>query len=274
MNFFKNIAKSIYSPKFYSEILKKSFSQSLGYFTLLILLLTAINSITLVGPLLMEVPVKLENFIQETINCFPRDLEIKINNGIVSTNKTEPYFISSCEPTGKNINLFVVDTKTPFSIEKFAEYKVAAWVTKDAVFYTQNSNETRSYSLRQVTSYQLNQNTLRSYTNIINPWLKFVGPVLMIAALFGIYIAYLFRLIYLAIVSLIIWLLSKAVKKNFTYAASYSVSLHAITLGLIVEFIVNQTAKFTNFSGFPFMVFILTIGVVIVNLFINKKSAG
>lgn len=265
MNFFKDIARSIYAPDFYSSLPQKSFMKSVGYFLLLILLLTIVHSATLIGSLIIDTPVKLQAFIQDTIKCFPKDLEIKITNGQVSVNKPEPYFLSSCG------DLLVVDTKTPFSSEKFDQYKVAAWVTKNAVFYKQNDYETRSYSLKQINDYKVNQNVLNSYASIISPWLKFVGPILMLITFIGIYLAYDFRLIHILILAALIWLLGKAFKKTYGYSQSYKIGLHAITLGLIVDLMISLTNRFTHFNGFPFMVSALTIGAVIVNLFLKRK---
>lgn len=274
MNFFKDITRSIYNPEFYSNLPKKTFPQSIIYFLLLILLITTIHTSTLIGPLIIDTPVTLNRFMQDAAGCFPKDLEIKIANGQVSVNKTEPYFISSCgDLKEKDMQLLVIDTKTPFSSEKFDQYKVGAWVSKDAIFYKQNNYETRSYSLNEIKEYKLDQNVLNSYITIISPWLKVVGPALLFFSFIGIYIAYNFRLIHILILALLIWLLSKAFKKTLTYGQSYKVGLHAITLGLIVELVINLTNRWTNLSGFPFMVSILTLGVVIANLFIKRKSA-
>lgn len=274
MNFLKDIIQSIYAPDFYSDLPQKTFMRSIGYFLLLILLITIIQSAALIGPLIIDTPVKLQGFIQDTIRCFPEDLEIKIANGQVSVNKPEPYFVSSCGGfEEKDMQLLVIDTKTPFSSEKFDQYKVGAWITKDTVFYKQNNYETRSYSLNQIKEYKLNQSVLNSYANIVSPWLKFVGPVLLLFAFIGIYLAYDFRLIHILILAVLIWILGKAFKKTLTYTQSYKVGLHAITLGLIVELIISLTNRWTNINGFPFMFSILTLGVVIVNLFIKRKTA-
>lgn len=274
MNFFKDIIQSIYAPNFYKTLPQKSFWRSIGYFLLLILLAAIVHSATLVGPLIFDTPVKLQGFIQDTVRCFPKDLEVNITGGQVSINKTEPYFISSCGSAAeKNIQLIAIDTKTPFSTEKFNQYKVAAWVTKDAIFYQYSNYETRSYSLNQIKNYKLNQGVLNSYSGIITPLLKFVGPILLLFAFIGIYLGYGLRLIYILILAFLIWLFIKAFKKTLTYGQSYKVSLHAVTLGIIIELIVNLTNRWTGFNGFPFMFTILTLGVVTVNLFLPKKTS-
>ncbi|TSC87580.1 MAG: Uncharacterized protein G01um10147_558 [Microgenomates group bacterium Gr01-1014_7] len=262
MQFFKTIRLAIYSPQFYSGIFKKSFKQSLGYFLLLTLLLTAIHLITLINPLLIEAPKSLQKIVQQVVNCYPKDLEIKITGGHTISNQQEPYFISNCDPSAGEQKLVVIDTKNSFSAQKFNEYKVEAWVTKDSIFYKKNNLETSSYNLVQIKDFKLNQETLKSYSNMITPWLKFVGPVLLLLAFGGIYLTYIFRLIYLALLAILIWGLSKLFKQTLTYGSSYKTGLYAITLGLVIELI----------YGFPFMVTIITLGVVWINLLWPKRA--
>lgn len=268
---FKTIQNSIYSPSFYASIPKKSFKQSIRYFLILILLLSAIHLITLINPSLIETPRQLQGFVQNVINCYPKDLEIKITNGQASTNSDEPYFISNCPTLARNQNLVVIDTQTPFSSTKFDEYKVAIWLTKDAVVYRKNKYETSSSSLIRVKDLKLNKAVLNSYRDMLSPWLKLIGPALLLLVFVGIYLGYIFRLIYLFFIALIIWGFGKVFKKPLTYGQAYKVGLYAITLGLIVELPVSLTSRWSQFYEFPFIVTILTLGVVWMNLLWPKK---
>lgn len=273
MNFLKTIQNSIYSSTFYKTLPNKSFKQSIIYFLLLILLLTTIRLITSAGPLLFEAPRAMRDFAANIINCYPKDLEIKITNGKVSINSHEPYFIPFCGQPDNNKNFAVVDTQNQFSQTKFDEYKVVVWMTKDSVVYKKNDYETNSYSLAQVKDFKLNEGVLNSFYDKLTPYFKFVGPLLLLLALIGIYLSYDVRLIYLLVIALIVWLTSKAFKQNLSYGQSYKIGLHAITLGLIVELITLLTYRWTHFNGFPFMVTILTLTVITVNLFLPKKTS-
>lgn len=269
MNFFKILGNSIHSPKFYANLPKKSFKTGLGYFLILILLLTAVHLITLINPLLVTFPKEVNNIAYELTGCFPQDLEVKVTNGQVSINKEQPYFISTCTGGGY---LAVIDTKTDYSPQKFESYRVGAWVTKNSIVYKRNDLETRTYSLEGIKDFKLNKTEINSFQNKLEPYLKFVGPIVFIAAFVGIYLLYIFRLFHLLIIALLIWLLGKIFKHQLNFGSSYKVGLYAITLGLIVDLVVNLTSRWTNFHGFPFMVTILTLAVVFVNLFQSKKS--
>lgn len=269
MNFLKTIRNSIYSPQFYSTVLTKSFKSSLGYFLLLSLLLTIIR-LTVSSPSLINIPQAIEEFTQNIISCYPKELDIKIASGQVSSNVEEPYFVSSCETDNKN--LVVIDTKTPFSTTQFDTYQAAVWVTKDSVVYKRDNFETRAYSLTRIKDFKLNKAVLNSYQQIISPYLKFVIPLVLLLGFVSGYLLYTVRLIYLLFLSSIIWLLGKIFKQALSFGQSYKLGLHAITLGLIMDLVVSLTNRWTHFSGFPFMVSILTLGVVSVNLILPKKG--
>lgn len=285
MHFIQTIKNSIYSPVFYSTLLKRSFKSSFGYFFLLILLLTVINTLLLIKPLIIDTPVQIQNLAANLVDCFPKELEVKVENGLLSSNQPEPYFIPQCKNLGMegDQNLAVIDTKTSYSPQKFDEHKAAIWVTKDSIVYKRslqelrsyerNDVETRSYSLAQVQNFKLNKQVIDSFYQTASPYFKFVGPALLIISFAGIYLAYTFRLVYLLILAALIWLLGKAFRYALTYGQSYKISLFAVTLGLIVELVVNLTARYTGFYGFPFMFTIISLGVVTVNLFTAKKSS-
>lgn len=268
MKFLQTVQDSVYSPAFYTTILKKSLKESVVYFLLLVLLLTIINLTTLMKPLLIEAPSAAQDFAQNIINCYPKDLEVKITGGQVSLNEKEPYFIKSCESQ----NLGVIDTRTAFSASKFDEYKVPAWVTKDAVIYKKDNFETRTYSLTKINDFKLNKEVINSFYNKLSPYLNFIGPILVLFSFVGIFLSFNFRLLHLLLLASLIWLLGKLFKNTISYGQSYKLGLHAITLGLIVDLLINLVRPWTHFYGFPFMVSILTLGVVTFNLFLPKKS--
>ena len=272
MNFLKTIGNSIYSPEFYATAAKKSFKQSIGYFLLLVLVLSLIKVASLINPLLITVPNQLQGFVTDVIKCFPADLDINITNGQTRINGIEPYFVSDCKDPANSQKIVVIDTKTPFSTSQLDKYKAAAWVTKDSVIYKNSKYETRTYSFAQIKSYRLNKAVLNSYQNTITPYFKFIGPVLLFLSLIGVYLSYDFRLIHLLIIAALILVLGKIFKQNISFGRSYKIGLYSITLGLVVDLIVGLTSRWTGFIGFPFMVTILTLAVVLVNIILPKRE--
>ncbi len=278
MKFFNTLQNSIYSPPFYKTIPQKSFWQAIKYFLLLILFLTAINLILLFQNLAIETPMLIQNLAKDTLNCYPKDLEIKIASGAAATNVKEPYFIENCAPSLREVvqtnTLAVIDTKTPFSQSKFDEYNAAAWLTKDALVVRSDNSQSRLSSLKKVDNFTLNKEVINSVYNQFSPYLKFVGPALLILAFLGIFILHLFLLLQLLLTASLIYLLGKIFKNPLNFSSSYKISFFAATLGLIVDLIVNATGKYTGFYGFPFMFTAITLGVVVINLFLPTKKAS
>lgn len=271
MNFLKTIGNSIYSPEFYAVVAKKSFKQSIGYFLLLILLLSLIRITALINPLLITAPGQLQGFVADIVNCFPADFEINITNGQTNINAADPYFVSDCKNPANSQKIAVIDTKTPFSASRFAEYKVLAWITKDSVVFKNNQYETRTYSFAQIKNYKLNKTVLNSYQNAIAPYFKFIGPILLLLSFIGTYLSYDFRLIHLLIIAILILVLGKIFNQNISFRQSYKTGLHAITLGLLVDLLLGLTRAWTGFYGFPFMVTVLTLAVILVNFILPER---
>lgn len=274
-NLFKKIQDSIYSPPFYKQIKQKNLNSSLGYFLTLASFLVILQSIILIKPLLFDLPGEVRSFSAKAADNFPGDLSVKIENGKAYPSVKEPYIIpfSTIAPELKpTSNFLVIDTKTPYSPEKFQEYNTLLWLTKDTLFSqsTNNTKDIRAYKLENIGNFTFDKGFVKYLENRFMPWIKFIGPVVFAASVIGLYIVIAFRLVYWLIFALILMLLSKLFKWNFDYKQSYKIGLYAMTLGLIIESIIFLSATFTNFHGFPFMFTLITFGVIFLN-FRNYK---
>lgn len=269
MNFFSLIKKSIYEPEFYAQISKSSTGKAIGYFSLLILLITLLQTVV-PGWLLTTTAEKgVRQFVNNALNEYPADLRVRITNGVVSTNVTEPYIIpldnSAPEDNPEIKNLIVIDTTTPFSASQFNNYQTIAWLTKDSIFVRDNNGQFRTIDLSKVSHFVLDKAVLVKLVQKIDPWFKFIAPVGIFFIILGIYIGCLFRLVYAFFLALCIFFLTKLMKKSQTYGNSYRIALYAMTLGLFVETILG----WTNISGFPFMFTLIALVIVFINLKTN-----
>jgi len=271
MSFLKKIKNSIYSPTFYSGIPQKSFGSAIGYFLLLSLFLTIIQSIVPVWKFSTEGQMEIKKFVNKVTDIYPPELELKIQKGKVSTNVIEPYFVPlpfAKDKTENISNLIVIDTKTPFSIDQFNQYKTFVWITEDSVI-TRNEGKIQVNDLSKAPNTTINRAFVVSQINKFSPWLKFITPLVIIGILIGIYIMYSGRLIYLLLLAVTIWILAKLFKKPLTYGGSYKIGLHAITLGFFVDLLFG----WIHFSGFPFMFTLISLLVVFVNFLQTQKEA-
>jgi hypothetical protein len=273
MNFLNKIHRSVYSPEFYSKIAKQSFGSALSYFLILSLLLTIITAAFPIFSFLTGGRNEIQTFANQIKNIYPSELEIKVKNGNVTTNVEEPYFIpipSDDKSASAEGNLAVIDTKTPFSAKQFNEYRTFVWVTKDTLIMKadEDSAQLRSFDLSEVSDVTLNKNSVNTFIAKFTPWLNLVYPVVVILILIGVFMLYASRLVYLLLLSVLIMLLLKLIKRPLKYADAYKTGLYAMTLGLLIETAVNLL----RLQSFPFMLSFITLAVVYFNFQSAKKS--
>lgn len=272
-NFIESFKNSFYSPKFYKEIAGRSFKSTFGYFFLFILLLTIIRSISLYNPLVNEAPKALKKSVDELINCYPDNLDVNIAKGEASTSAKQPYFLSCDKSKSASESAFlVIDTNTPFSKEKFDEYKTPLYLTKNALVAKKNALETTTYSLEKVRDLKINKSEINSFYQKALSYFVYIGPALLSIVSIFIYIGYIFRLLYLLVFSLLIFLVSSYMKKSFSYLQIYKTSIFAIIPALSIELLLDLTRPWTHFGGFPLMFTIITLGIFYINLKDKIKS--
>ncbi len=277
MSFLQTIKSSVFNPEFYSKIKDQSFGSVLKYFFLLILVLTFINSLLLSYEIIITVPGEIRKFVNGTLNSFPADLEVSIDNGQVSTNTNEPFFVplpsfGSGEQSKLN-NILVIDTKTPYSATQLNQYKTLSWLTRDSLFYQSREFDQRSIDLSKVENFTIDRQFVLNIVNKINPWLNFVGPLLLLLIFLGLFLGSGFILIYFLFLAVFIYFLSSIFKWGLSYSASYKTAVYASTLGLIIDIILLNTAPYTGFSGFPFLFTLVSLCIATINLQnVIKKS--
>ena len=84
MELFNNIKNSIYSPKFYQDLLAKPFSFSVRYFVLLALIVSLIGTINFSFTVFPAIKLFVDDLGPKIINYYPNDLQLTINKGQVS----------------------------------------------------------------------------------------------------------------------------------------------------------------------------------------------
>lgn len=277
MNFLQSLKSSVYDPKFYAGIKKQSLGQALKYFFFLILGLTILNTLILSYELGVKVPQEIRNFVSQMANSYPADLEVKIENGKVVTNAKQPFFIPF--PQGENINneslnnFLVIDTETPYSAPQFQQYKTLAWLTKDSLFYQNNDYSQRSIDLSDVQNVTINRSFVQNILNQISPWFNAIGPVLILTVFIGLYIGFIFNLIYFLLLAVLIYFLASIFKWGLNYGASFRTAIYASTLAFLVDLVIFNTGLWTGFFGFPFMFTLIALCVATINLQ-NIKENG
>jgi hypothetical protein len=273
MKTFWNLLKSsIYNPDFYRGMKERYFGTSLGYFFTLILFLSIIVTIALSVQFIPPTMSFLNNLGTRVLNYYPNDLVITAKDGQISTNAQEPYALplpdelKNSNMPGNPENLLVIDTKNSASIDLFKQYKTAVWLTKtDVVYYDKDA--VRIQPLDKLPNGQLEKSTVVKGVDIANRIFKFVPTVMVIAMFVGAFVIRSFELIYLLFAALIVWLIFMMRKTGGDYKTAYQVSLHAVTLSMIVS------TLFILF-GLPLVPFMSTILLTIIAVINIKGPAG
>lgn len=275
MSFLNTIKSSVYDPKFYSKIKHQKLASALKYFFLLILVLTLINVVALSYELGVRVPQEIKNFINQSVNYFPQDLEVNIDHGQVTTTAQEPFFVPFPKDIPEDIeetpeqdlnNILVIDTKTPYSATQFNQYKTLAWLTKDSLFYQNRDFEQRSIDLTDVKDFKFNRLALEGWVSKFSPVLNMAGPILILLTFIGLFIGFTFNLVYLLFLAVLIFFLSAIFKWGLNYSASFKTAIYASTTAFILDLILFNTGIYTGFFGFPFLFTLTALCITTINL--------
>ncbi len=276
MGFFQKIRSTVYDPDFYAKISKTSLGSALKYFFLFILLLTVINTLILSYELGVKAPTEVKSFVNQSVNSYPSDLEVNIEDGQVNTNAQEPFFVpfpqDDTEYEGLN-NILVIDTKTPFSSAQFDQYKTLLWLTKDSLFYQNREYDNRSIALNEFDDIKIDRTFVQGLVDKVNPWLNYLGPALILLTFIGLLIGFSFNLLYFLFIAVLIFFLSSIFKWGLKFSGAYKTAIYASTLAFIVDLVIFNTGLYTGFFGFPFLFTLTTLCIVTINLQnFEKKS--
>lgn len=254
--FFYSLKKSLFEPKYYQDIAKTNFWFSYKYLWFLLIILTLIKAITLAGTYIAFRP-QIQPLVNKNLvyvnNFYPNNLELKIENGQLSTNAPEPYTFDAGQKLSKH--LLIIDTKG--SIENYPQYNAYILATKNAVVYPSKSSngrteETSVFYFKELNSnFVFNRALYDSILNKIKPYsLKATSIADSISASLFIFFV-LFGSIFwqgsimtgLFFLTLIIWVISLIFKKGYNYWTLYRLGMHAVTWPIII----GEVLKYINF---------------------------
>lgn len=246
MNFFRQLAAAVSSPDLYLERIRQPLGKSVRFFFKLVLLLTLISCIPAAISFFSSsanIGYKLNQTVHSVADQYPDELEVTIKDGKVTTNTEEPYFIKlpkNNQDGQQPQNLIVIDTKTPFSAEKLAEYDSVAWLAKDTLVVSGGrssgrTSEIRALPLTNIKDLKINQKVVTEFIDKYSPWLKLVIPVFIIFGLLAIFLFHLAKLLYLLFVALVIMLAVKLLGAKLNYSQSYRVAILAAAPVFILQ---------------------------------------
>lgn len=291
--FFKSIPASIYSPSFYAGIAGRSFWKGFWFFVGFTFLAMLLGSFVAIGVPYMTHREQIQQTIDDVVHFYPEELVVTIQDGKASTNVEEPYFIKFNDiiPTEnwndafkegfeqgmaadgpsidlENFNAVVIDTKTPFSMEKFTEYSAIMWLTEDAVYVISENNKAEAIPLAESEDTVINKTVADEGMDVIWGGIKsFLPIVLVMVFLFTFLFVVIGRMIYLLLFSLIMLIVFSIMKLPYDYAAAYKIGFYAISLSLLVTIAFMAV----GLNGFFLMGTLVSLLVAVINLDQAKK---
>ena len=266
---FTAIQGSIYNPIFYRELLTKPFVYSWKYYSALALLIAIFLTIISSIPLVADANRVVREFPQKFFTYFPDDFEARLTNGVVTTNVVEPYVFpvpSALRDTATKDGisaLVVFDTNTPFSLEQFNAYRTLLWVGSNQFAFRDKENSVTAQHFDAGASLTINESVLRNVEEHISPYYRYIGPAIVVLIFIGMLIVLGFNFIYLIFGALLILILGRVMKKNFSYGKAYQIGLHAVTLPVLIHMLLSLFS--TSLLNVPFAATIIMLTVVYVN---------
>ncbi len=280
--FFAELVAGVRSADFYDGLAREGkFSRALGHFALLVSIISVLASIVPVvryGRMLSD-PKRLDAVRGAILDTYPDELELRIKDGVASSNVEEPYLVPfpdtwGIDMTGDLRAPVLIDTREPLSLEAFREYDVPIVVGRTEVGFMEEdgsvqtqSFETFSDSGEVIVNEQVVAGAIDAVIPILRPiaWgLLLCLPFLLFSALF------LGYLIYLLFGALLVLIIANIRGASYGYAQAYRASLHLIAVPMLYG-VITSPWFFPEYR-IPFLVSILL--VVMAAGLIRKPKTG
>jgi len=269
--FFNQFRQAVSKPEFYKGVVKGRLKTALKYFLKLFGLLSLMTIITILAVLIPAYPY-LKDLKNKLPSLYPKELEIEITDGKVSTNVDEPYFIPLKpnvfpQPLEKGLNnrpienILVIDTSSnPSEIDNFQTF---AFLTKEDIAFKAENDQIRIQSLENVNDFQLNRNIIEKNWQKAVPYLKWIGIGILVFTIIAIPVfTILGRLVWVLFLSLLTLLAAKAMKYELNYKKALKINLYAVTLPTVISaffMLFGADVKIPFFSGIILLIFNLII---------------
>jgi hypothetical protein len=216
-NFFNTIKNSVSSRTWYQDILKGQ--KPVGF--LYIFLLKGIVGIVLTTFLSLTFFSALPIIVKEIKSRYPSELEVKIHDGVLTSNQENPYYLFDKE--------VVIDTDG--TIASLDEYGVQAVITEKSIITKKRNGTIEILPLNTFPNLTINQKNIDFVIDFTTAF-KWVIPVLLIIGIWGLgTLSVYFTSLILA---LVVWFVLKMMKHETTYRNAYSIALYTRTIPILV----------------------------------------
>ncbi|MFA5776621.1 MAG: DUF1189 family protein [Patescibacteria group bacterium] len=242
--FFRAFILSLIRPVYYKDILQARLKFSVKYYIVLSLLLVLISSVAGVLNYSLSVKNDLTESAEEMTQNFPHDLVLTIAPGGITANKEFPLVAQTpsallrpnktpqqSAETGLPKNLVVIDPKG--EIDALEKYNSLMLINNSYVIVG-NGNSVQTAPLKDFPETRIDYPKMQQLSQTLLFIAKYAGFFTAgFFALTGLFNFFVWRLIYLAVFALGLWLTYKSVTGS--YSKAFQVSLHSITLPILIN---------------------------------------
>lgn len=245
--FFRTLWLSVSSPSYYRDILRANRPFTIKFILSFWFLYATIVSLYLSWQVLVPAHQVLQDLPDKLIAGYPEELVINIEDGQVSTNVSEPYFISvdkfeqlfdqvDDQVLGADSddiqNFLVIDTQA--SADDILEYSTIMLLTEDSLVYLDDGGF-QANRLDEIKELQIDKASVTQIVERLAPFLNFIIPLGMVFIFSFVFIfAGIGHAIYLFFFALLMFGLAKLMKLKLTYLQSYRLSLHILIIPLVL----------------------------------------
>lgn len=268
MSLYQTLRDSFHSPGFYRSLKLRPASFSVGYFLSLIALCSVIITVLLS---LLGLPrlVSLVRVLGEPLaSSLDADLEISLNSGTFSINRSGTYELGVSENTRRAVldwpgavpeYLLVVDAGAEDPAKGLADRRSLIFVGRSGLaFMTETGILTQSAA--GLPDATIGREDLARIRDSFASWGGWLGLVLVVGIFLAFFLLFASILIYLLPGALVVRLTAHLRGNTLGYWESYRASIHLASIALVIYLILG-----TLFLGFgvpflPFLVLILITG--------------
>lgn len=272
--FLDSLKNSLIQPEYYQDVEKSDFWTSFRYLWFLLFILIFIKGLTL-GALYFKsrpyIKPEMDKIMSYTQNFYPKNLELKIQNGQLSTNVKEPYVLNL-----KNMDrhFLVIDTKG--SIDNYPKYDTYVLATKNAVVYPSKSENNKVgqtsvfyFSDMGKQNLSLNEKIYNDFLNSVKPYTHKITSIAdtLVALLipfflvFGSFFWLIGIMIGLVFLTFCVWIINLIFKKGHNYGSLYKMGMHAVTWPILfseaVGYIQSPLPRLYSWIFFIWMMIVL-----------------
>lgn len=269
----EHIKKSIYGPEYYRELFARPLSFSFKYYGGFVMLLALLLTITYSIPLVPLVSSTLRDLPQNFAAYYPDELEVPIVNGIATTTVPQPFYLPIPAIFKDELrrefgveHLGVIDTTSPIALEKYREHRALFWIAEDALVMRGERDEMRVNAFDPNVNFTLSEQSLLGVINSLQPYFKFIVPLVVLAIFVGLCFAFAINLVYLLFPALIIYIAMLITKPKWTYGTAFQVCLHATTLPLLISALLSPLGF--NLGNPPFA----STAIILLVVFFNMRE--